>query len=155
MAHLVYPLWRLWDRPYTANRDITDHCQRAWPSFRTRGATTPRRRLARSSVRAQYPAARASSWSCRAVEGVLGVEEEDVRLAAAPGPAGHPSAAGQAGGQVGGEVRLARAGVAVENAQLGAGQVRPPQPVDGSNRDAVQVETGGASEGMGGPPGRW
>jgi hypothetical protein len=80
------------------------------------------------------------------VEGVLGVEEEDVGLAAAPGPVGHPSAAGQAGGQVGGEERLAGAGVAVEKGQLAAGQVRPPQPVDGSNRDAVQAETGGVVE---------
>jgi hypothetical protein len=60
-----------------------------------------------------------------------------------------PSAAGQAGGQVGGEERLAGAGVAVEEGQLAAGQVRPPEPVDGSNRDAVQAETGGVVEGHG------
>src|SRR5665213_1419711 len=71
------------------------------------------------------------------------VEEEDVGLLAAPGAVGHPSAAGEAGGQVVGEERLAGAGVAVEKGWVAAGQVRPPQPVDGSNRDAVEAETGG------------
>src|ERR1700722_8384430 len=73
--------------------------------FRTRRVTTPRHRLARSSVRTQYP-----------------------------------------GGQVGGEERLAGAGVAVKKGQLAASHVRPPQPVDGSNRDAVEAETGGVVE---------
>src|SRR6202023_172959 len=83
------------------------------------------------------------------VEGVLGVEEKDVRLLAAPGPVGHPSAAGQPGGEVGGEERLAGAGVAVEKGQLAGGQIGPPEPVDGPDLDAVQAETGGVVEGHG------
>ena len=77
------------------------------------------------------------------VEAVLGVEEEDVGLLAAPGAVGRPSAAGEAGGQVGGEKRLAGAGVAVQQGKLAASQIRPPEPADGPNRHAVETETVG------------
>ena len=56
-------------RPASCGKAGSDHCQKDRPSRRTRWATTPRRRLARSSVRTQYPAARASSCSSFAGRG--------------------------------------------------------------------------------------
>jgi hypothetical protein len=48
-------------RPAPSGKAGSDHCHKARPSFRTRRATIPTRRLARSSVRTPYPAARASA----------------------------------------------------------------------------------------------
>jgi hypothetical protein len=42
-----------------------------------------------------------------------------------------------------GERRIDGASFAVEKGWVAAGQVGPPQPVDGPNRDAVEAEIGG------------